>query len=91
MNIQVTDSPGLLSTIDVALPAFKFAGVIVTAFVPPVDVFKIVLICPFAPSAKVTGAAAEVALTSVTGSVNVTAVDVEPSPVIACDVEFKLH
>ena len=44
LNIHVTDSPGLLSTIDVALPAFKFAGVIVTAFAPDVDVFKIVLI-----------------------------------------------
>ena len=42
----------------------------------------IVLICPFEPSAKVTGAAAEVASISVTGLVTSTADDVEPSPVI---------
>ena len=35
------------------------------------------------------GAAAEVAFTSVTGEVISIADDVEPSPVIDCEVEFK--
>jgi len=63
--------------------------VITISLEPAVDTLIIVLTCPFAPSAKVTGAAAEVAFTSVTGFVISIAVDVEPSPVIACDVEFN--
>ena len=57
-------------------------GHFIGAITPDVDTFRIILICPFAPSAKVTGAVAEVASTSVTGCVISIADDVEPSPVI---------
>jgi hypothetical protein len=60
----------------------KLDGVITILLEPPVDTFIIVLIWPFAPSANVQGAAAEVASTSVTGVVTSIADDVEPSPII---------
>ena len=51
LNISVTVS----HTFNVILvPPLKLDGVITTAFVPDDDTFKIVLICPFAPSSKST-------------------------------------
>ena len=76
--MQVTVSPGAFN--DIVVPPLKLAGVITTAFEPLVDTFMIVLIWPFAPSANVHGACAEVAFTSVTALVTSIAVDVEPSP-----------
>ena len=89
LNIHITVSPGLFNTMPVPLATLKLAGVIVTAFEPPVDTLMIILIWPFAPSANVHGACAEVASTSVTALVTSIAVDVEPSPVIDYEVEFK--
>ena len=80
--MHCTVSPGAFN--DIVVPPLKLAGVITTAFEPPVDVLMIILIWPFAPSANVHGACAEVASTSVTALVTSIAVDVEPSPVIAC-------
>ena len=58
------------------VPATKFVGVIVTAFVLPVELFMIILTCPSEPAPNVTGAAAAVALTKVILCVNWTAVTV---------------
>ena len=58
-----------------------FAGVIVTAFVPPVDLLMIIFTCPSPPSANVTGAFAAVALIRVVDSVTLTAPIEDPSPV----------
>jgi len=41
--MHCTVSPGAFKVIDV--PPLKLEGVIVTALVPPVDTFKIILIC----------------------------------------------
>ena len=62
---------------------------ITTFSVPPVDTLIIVLTCPSPPSANVQGAPAEVALTSVIAEVISIAEEVEPSPVIDCDVCFR--
>src|SRR6056300_256754 len=88
LYIKTTLSPGASSVI--VLPCLKFVGVIVTAFTPEVDEFKIILTCPSVEAAaKVQGAAADVASTKVVLSVNVIAVDVEPSPVIVCTASLK--
>ena len=56
------------------MPCLKFAGVIVTAFVPPVDEFKIVLICPSVEAAaNDVGAVFEVASTKVIAVVRLAA------------------
>jgi hypothetical protein len=67
----------------------KLAGVIVIAFVPPVETLMIVFTCPSAPSAIAHECVAEVALISVIAVVTFTAVVEEPSAVIACDACFK--
>ena len=65
--MHCTVSPGAFN--DIVVPPLKLAGVITTAFEPLADTFMIVLIWPFAPSANVHGACAEVAFTSVTALV----------------------
>ncbi len=86
--MKVTLSPGALRV--TVVPWAKLAGVIVTLFVPEVDTFNTVLIWPSVElAANVQGAAADVASTSVIAVVKLIAVDVEPSPVIDCDVCCK--
>src|SRR5210317_580760 len=88
LYIKTTLSPGASSVI--VVPCLKFAGVIVTAFVPEVDEFKIIFTWPSVDAVpKVQGAVADVAFTKVVLSVNVIAVDVEPSPVIDCGVSLN--
>ena len=88
LYIITTLSPGAFSV--TVVPCLKLVGVIVTLFAPEVDEFKIILTWPSVDAAaKVTGAAADVASTKVVLSVNVTAVDVEPSPVIVCAVSLN--